>query len=269
MLFEAIVFGLLGLIVGSFLNVVILRHGARTLGGRSGCMACGRQLQWFDMIPVLSWVFLRGKCRSCRAVISVQYPLVEALTAVLFVLIGLSALGIFVKILSLAIAGFLVIIAAYDLRHTIIPDEWSYGFAGLAFLVTLAGLVGEGETLNILLSLLAGPLAAFPLFALWAISQGKWMGLGDPKLALGIGWLLGVPAGLYAVFFAFVIGAVISVFILMPLEYVRNKSGITHLGAARPGLTMKSEVPFGPFLVASCIVVWGALMYGMPILFFI
>lgn len=266
---EGIVFGLLGLIAGSFLNVVILRHGARTLGGRSGCMACGCQLRWFDMVPVLSWILLRGKCRSCRAAISIQYPLVEALTAGLFILIGLSPLGTFVKILSLGIVGLLVVIAVYDLRHTIIPDEWAYSFAGLGFLVTLAGLAGERETLDLVLSLLAGPIAAFPLFALWAISEGRWMGLGDPKLALGIGWLLGVPAGLYAVFFAFVIGAVVSVFVLIPVEYLRNKNGITHLGPARPGLTMKSEVPFGPFLVAGCCIVWGAMMYGIHISFFI
>lgn len=267
---EAIVFGLLGLIVGSFLNVVILRHGARSIGGRSGCMACGRQLRWFEMLPVLSWIALRGRCRSCRAWISIQYPLVEVLTAGLFILIGLAPIGIVLKTLGLCIAALLVCITVYDLRHTIIPDEWAYAFAALAFGVTLVGMANGGGETSIVLSLLAGPLAAFPLFALWTVSHGKWMGLGDPKLALGIGWLLGASMGLYAVFLAFVIGAAVSVFILLPFEYMRQViSGITRLGAPRQGFTMKSEVPFGPFLIASCMYVWSASVYGLPLPFFI
>jgi len=266
---EAIVFGLLGLIVGSFLNVVILRHGARSLGGRSACMACGRQLRWFDMIPVLSWLAFRGRCRSCHARISTQYPAVEALTAALFILIGLAPIGLFVKALSLCIAALLVCIAVYDLRHTIIPDEWVYAFAALAFGVTLAGAANGGDETSIALSLFAGPLTAFPLFVLWFISRGKWMGLGDPKLALGIGWFLGAVAGLYAVFLAFVIGALVSVFILLPFEYIRHACGITRLGAARQGFTMKSEVPFGPFLIVSCMYVWFAITYGLPLPLFI
>jgi len=270
MLIEAIVYGLFGLIVGSFLNVVILRHGARTLGGRSGCMACGRQLRWYDMIPVLSWIFLGGKCRSCRARISVQYPLVEALTTLLFIAVGLAPISLLVKILGFGIAALLVVIAVYDIRHTIIPDEWAYAFAALAFIVSLVEIMNGGGETNVTLILLAGPLAAFPLFALWAVSHGRWMGLGDPKLALGIGWLLGPFMGLYAVFLAFVIGAVISVFVILPIDHLRHvASGITRLGAPRPGLTMKSEVPFGPFLIASCCLVWYASVYGLPLPLFI
>ncbi len=261
----ASVFGLFGLIVGSFLNVIILRHGVRSIGGRSGCMSCGRQLLWYDMIPVLSWVLLRGRCRGCAGSISLQYPLVEAATGVLFASIGaVPFFGIFYKILFCIIAAILVCITVYDFLHTIIPDSWAYVFDALAFLVMgPVFLVGQTPPL---LYLLAGPLAALPLFALWLFSQGKWMGLGDAKLALGIGWLLGPALGLFAIFGAFVIGAIVSVGILLPLPHITRAlytSGITLRQKPAGGFTMKSEIPFGPFLILSCIIIWFATLYGI------
>jgi len=259
-------FGLFGLIIGSFLNVVILRRGARTVGGRSGCLSCGAPLRWYDLVPVVSWVALRGRCRACGSRISVQYPLVEASTAVLFACIGASDLSIPMQIISLIIIALLILITVYDLRHTIIPDEWSYTFAILAFISASSFAIGSGWT-GIFSLIIAGPLCALPLFALWLISRGRWMGLGDAKLALGIGFLLGQGTGLFAVFFAFVIGAVISVCFLLPYSYVRARFGITRLGAGGAGFTMKSEVPFGPFLIASTLLVWLMTIYGMPIPF--
>jgi leader peptidase (prepilin peptidase)/N-methyltransferase len=212
----AVTFGLFGLVIGSFLNVVILRRGARTVGGRSGCLSCGAPLRWFDLIPVISWIALRGRCRSCGSRISKQYPLVEASTAILFGLIGGAPnLSIPMQIVSLCIIALLVLITTYDLRHTIIPDSWSYAFAFLAFISSSAFAIGGGWT-GVIALIIAGPLCALPLFALWLVSRGQWMGLGDAKLALGIGFLLGQGAGLFAVFFAFVVGAVVSVFILLP-----------------------------------------------------
>jgi leader peptidase (prepilin peptidase) / N-methyltransferase len=266
---ETIVFGVLGLIIGSFLNVVILRHGARSLGGRSGCIACGTQLGWFEIIPVFSWLALRARCRYCGARISIQYPLVEVGTAVLFALIGGAPLSLFSQAINIIIAALLVIIVVYDIRHTIIPNEWVYAFAFLAFIASLAGTVGETDEINFVLFLFAGPLAAFPLFALWFISRGRWMGLSDAKLALGIGWLLGVSFGLYAVFFAFVIGAVVCVFIILPFKYITHVFWITRSNDLQTGFAMESDVPFGPFLIASCVLAWCAMMYGIRVpLFF-
>ena len=114
--------------------------------------------------------------------------------------------------------------------------------------------------------LLAGPLAALPLFSLWAVSRGAWMGFGDVKLALGMGWLLGPWSGLFAVFFAFVIGSVV----LVPLMLIERR--VTHTvsyGEQPAGLTMKSEVPFGPFLVISTFIVWFSLLYGIDIAAFV
>ncbi|OGG50409.1 hypothetical protein A3C18_00560 [Candidatus Kaiserbacteria bacterium RIFCSPHIGHO2_02_FULL_54_11b] len=261
---SAIVFGLFGLIVGSFLNVVVLRHGVRSIGGRSGCMSCGAQLRWYDMLPVVSWLALGGRCRACRARISPQYPFVEATTAILFGFIGASSLSILPQVISCLILALLVAISVYDLRHTIIPDEWAYAFAGLAFVSQfLLPLSGE---FNPWWFVFAGPVVAAPLFALWLFSGGRWMGLGDAKLALGIGWLLGPVLGIFAVFGAFVVGAIVSVGILLPLPRIVRALytlGITSADIGAGGFTMKSEIPFGPFLIFSCIIIWFATLYGI------
>ncbi|HVM73901.1 MAG TPA: prepilin peptidase [Candidatus Paceibacterota bacterium] len=271
-IFYALVYGLFGLVIGSFLNVVIIRRGARTLGGRSGCLSCGARLAWYDLIPVLSWLALRGRCRTCNASISLQYPLVEASTAMLFALIGLSPLPIAMQAVSLAIIAFLVLITVYDLRHTIIPDEWSYSFALLAFAAGLPFALQQGLESGLVPLLIAGPLCALPLFALWLVSRGRWMGLGDAKLSLGIGFLLGIGPGLLAIFFAFLIGAFVSVFVLLPYSYLRylllqmqGSKRITRFRLTTKGFTMRSEVPFGPFLVLGTLVVWLCSIYRLPL----
>lgn len=261
-------FCLFGLIIGSFLNVVVLRRDMQSIGGRSECLSCGVQLRWYDMIPVISWLWLRGRCRDCGSAISVQYPLVEASTAALFALIGASTLvnEPALAALALVIAALLVAISAYDILHTIIPDRWAYMFAGLS--IAYLAVQGIPDGASVIAHALSGPVAALPIAALWAVSRGEWIGLGDAKLSLGIGWLLGPVYGIGAVFFAFVIGAVVSVFILIPLPHVLlylKKKGIVRFRGTAPELTMKSEVPFGPFLVASCLIVWFSLLYSLPL----
>ena len=261
-----LIFGLFGLTVGSFLNVLIVRHGARSLAGRSACMSCGRTIEWHDLVPVVSWLALRGRCRYCRSRISIQYPLVEVATGILFAFVGASPAPLIARVLGLFIAALLVAITVYDLRHTIIPDGWVYAFALLALASSLLSLGANGR--EVLIVLLSGPLLAAPLAALWFFSRGTWMGLGDAKLALGIGWLLGWYWGTIAIFLAFMLGALIAVGVLLPPPYILrtlHSIGITSLGLARRGYTMKSEVPFGPFLIASCLFVWFMTLYVIPI----
>ena len=254
------VFGILGLIIGSFLNVVVLRRGARALEGRSACMSCGKLLAWYDMIPVFSWLMLFGRCRHCGSRISVQYPLVEGSTAVLFALIGGAPhASFFYQTVACIIIALLVAIAAYDFLHTIIPDAWAYSFAGLAL---VCGLVFGLVPGTWYLELIAGPIAALPLFLLWLVSAGKWMGLGDAKLALGIGWLLGPAVGIVAIMSSFILGTLI----LIPWMLAGRL--ITHMQGGRSaatGITMKSEVPFGPFLILSCLLFWLSQLYGVPL----
>ena len=229
----------------------------------------GRNSRWLDTIPVFSWILLYGKCRRCYAHISPQYPLVEATTALLFALIGYSVpstaypYALPLIVVYLAIAALLVAIAVYDIRHTIIPDTWVYMFGILAFVSTvLHGLPNNSAWIEFLF---AGPIAASPLFFLWLVSGGRWMGLGDAKLALGIGWLLGPILGITAVFFAFVIGALVSVGILLPLPHLIRFLGITSLDKLHVGFTMRSEIPFGPFLIFSCIIIWLSILYDVNI----
>jgi len=261
---EAALFGIFGLIVGSFLNVLILRHGVRSLGGRSACPHCERTLRWYELIPVFSYIALRARCRSCKARISPQYVIVELLTGALFLMIGAAPIELIARLIALAIAALLLAIAVYDLYHTIIPDRWVYSAGGLAILALFLTPV---PIPTLLWFIAAGPLAALPLFALWALSRGRWMGFGDVKLALVMGWLLGVSDGVQAVFLAFVIGALVSVCVLLPLPSIIARLRTWGIARSDGGksYTMKSEVPFGPFLIASCFLVWLTQMYGIEI----
>lgn len=264
----ALVFGVFGLIVGSFLNVLILRWGVRAITGRSSCGSCGRVLLWYELIPLLSWFLLLGRCRTCKAWISLQYPFVEGGTAILFTLIGIAPLPPSSIVLAVPIVSLLLAIAVYDLRHTLIPDAWVYILAVLALLSQFLFL--PYEMLNIPFIVLAGPLVALPLFALWFFSRGMWMGFGDVKLAFAIGWLLGFPDGLLALFLAFSIGGVVGSMLLFfssPTWRVLRKRFTPSLWSRRETLayTMKSEVPFGPFLVVATLIVWISHMHGLSI----
>ncbi|MEX0930164.1 MAG: prepilin peptidase [Candidatus Paceibacterota bacterium] len=257
---------LLGLIVGSFLNVVILRYntGRSFTAGRSICFACGKLLHWFENIPVLSYVLLRGACRGCKSKISIQYPLIEIATGLLFLAAWLSVTGamdhglwttdfsrlgtdvIIPTLFYFAAFSLLVIIFVYDFYHKIIPDVFSYSFAALA----LTGLIVAGYLSGVdtvfWLDLAAGPILFIPFWALWYFSGGTWMGLGDGKLVLGIGWFLGLVNGVSAVVLAFWVGAVAAI-ILLVLQSLNIRIPI--LGE----LGRKSAIPFGPFLVIGTI----------------
>ncbi|MDD5068135.1 MAG: prepilin peptidase [Candidatus Pacebacteria bacterium] len=258
-------FGLLvfifGLIIGSFLNVVILRYNTgTTIGGRSYCFSCGKILRWYELVPLLSFLIQLGKCRSCKAKISWQYPLVEFSTGVLFVL---TALRFQFEVSSLptilfyfVIESLLVIITVYDIRHKIIPDGLVYAFALLSLgRMILLYFYPIPFTLHpVPFDFLAGPiLFLFPFFFLWFISKGRWMGLGDAKLSLGIGWFLGLAYGVSAIILGFWIGAGVSVLLLLFQKIMRGKTSLISL----PGnLTMKSEIPFGPFLILGALLVF-------------
>jgi len=143
-LFLTIIFFVFGLIIGSFLNVVILRlNTQKTFGGRSACMSCQNKLNWHDLIPVFSFLGLKGRCKNCKTKISMQYPLVELGTGLIFGLLFLKFKDIFFwDTLSFSFTyayyaimfSLLVVIAVYDLRHKIIPDSLSFTFCLLAFL---------------------------------------------------------------------------------------------------------------------------------------
>lgn len=245
----AIIFFVFGLIVGSFLNVVILRFNTkRSLGGRSACMSCQNRLNFLELIPLVSFFVLLGRCRNCKTKISIQYPIVEFATGMIFVALFLKFSYMFwffspaVFILTWTYCAFmfsiLLVITAYDLKHKIIPDKLSLLFGVLAFISLFffgSNLVNFHFYPHIpsILSFFSGPLIAFPFFLFWFVSSGKWMGFGDVKLALGLGWFLGFLLGLSALVLAFFIGAIVGIFLII----------------SRKGYGMKSEIPFAPYLV--------------------
>lgn len=228
-----------GAIIGSFLNVVSLRFNTgMTLGGRSKCLSCGTTLTWKELVPIASFMAQKGSCKKCKSKISWQYPLVEFVAGLLFVLVLVtypptSALAAVSTAVYLITACLLLVITAYDIKHKIIPDRFVYAFAAIALL----GLfVGGSSWLHMpsWSALVAGPLLALPFALLWLVSRGTWMGLGDAKLTLGIGWLLGFSAGVNALVLAFWVAAVASVAWLF---LVHRKF--------RP----RTEIPFGPYLI--------------------
>ena len=227
-----------GAIIGSFLNVVILRYNTgRSVQGRSGCFSCGKKLRWSELVPIFSFLAQKGKCRTCQSHISWQYPLVEVITGLLFLAVfwreGFAPQIIF----FLTIISLFVVLMVYDIRHKIIPNGFVYAISLLA----LARLfwLAPGYLPSIW-ELLAGPILFLPFFLLWWLSRGRWMGLGDGKLALAMGWLLGLSGGIAAVLLAFWAGLIASIALLV----------------ASRKLTMKSEIPFAPFLILSTIAVY-------------
>jgi len=223
---------ILGLAVGSFLNCVIYRleTGGSFLRGRSFCPHCKHLLGWPDLIPVLSFLILKGRCRYCHQKISPQYPLVELATGILFAA-TLYFTG--VELLYFIIGGFLVVIFVYDLKHFIIPDKVIYPAIAIAAICNFSAWPSA-----------LGAAAFFGAIVL--ISRGKWMGVGDIKLGFLMGLILGFPNILVALFLAFLIGAIIGVGVI-----ISGKK------------TLKSEVPFGPFLVTGTII---SLFWGQKII---
>ncbi len=235
---------LFGLCIGSFLNVVIYRlnTGMPVWIGRSKCTSCAKTLKWYELIPVFSFLAQMGSCRSCKTKISWQYIIVELVTATIFV-------GLFLRLFQYYVApedvlatfvyltfqwSLLIVIFVYDLKHKIIPDLLAFLFAGLALIVSFSSTPS-------VLTVLAGPAVALPFFLIWLVSRGRWMGFGDVKLALGIGWFLGISQGLAAITVGVWVGALV---------------GLGLIAFRRKHVSLKTEIPFAPFLIIGIAIVF-------------
>jgi len=242
-----------GLIIGSFLNCAIWRlyKEESFLFGKSYCPSCRHDLGFWDLFPLFSYLFLKGKCRYCGHKISIQYPLVEFVTAVLFCLIYfyfgpvnvLFSFNFFQVIFWWIMVSFLIVIFVFDLKYYIIPDETIYPaiiFSIIWIIYTFSfGAIGGTDLIYTILSALGASLF---FFLIWFFSKGMAMGFGDVKLAILIGLLLGYPKVILGLFLGFLFGAIIgSVLILL------KKKGF------------KSEIPFGPFLLVGLLIslFWG------------
>ncbi len=237
-----ITFFIFGLIVGSFLNVVIIRlETAETLLGRSFCRHCKRQIAWYDNIPLLSFVLLRGECRGCETKISWQYPIVEFLTGVTFLLIASlfivpgSLASYYETVWLIGLVSALIVIGAYDFRTMEIPVSALY-FAALWTGWWLVVLEGDLVWMDFFASRLGeGFIGAVLIgglfFALVFFSKETWMGWGDVWLGavagLVVGWKLALP------FLTLSFGAGALFGLLLLLKHKKH---------------LKSPIPFGPFL---------------------
>ncbi|MBU3968644.1 prepilin peptidase [Patescibacteria group bacterium] len=249
----SISFFVFGAILGSFINVVSLRYNTGlNLSGRSKCFSCSKTLHFFELIPIFSFIFLRGKCSKCKSKIFIQYPIVEFTMAILsfllFIKFGLSLETFY----FIFIFCLLLIITIYDFRHKIIPEGVVYLFILFSFLFIFFDMNELIFRIPNIYNIISGPIVAFPLFFLWFISGGKWIGLGDSKLLLGIGFLLGVFGGLSALALAFWVGAIFSLGLIF-LNKILNEKELSLNGKR---ITMKSEVPFAPFIIIGFMIVF-------------
>lgn len=244
------IFFVLGTIIGSFLNVVVLRLGTgeSIAFGRSRCYSCGTELRWYELVPLFSFFVQGGRCRTCRSRISIQYAIVEFLTGAIFavVIARLTAIptdftGFAAVAAELAFWSAFIALVVYDLRHKILPDSLSAVVAGAALIFWVLG----GAVIAALWS--AFTIAAF-FAAMWLVSGGRWMGLGDAKLFFGTGLFLGWPIALLATLFSFWSGALVGIVLMI---FQRN-------------VTMKTELPFAPFIFFGVFVArfWGEVIIG-------
>lgn len=245
----------LGLIVGSYLNVVIHRlpRGISTVLPRSRCPGCGAAIRAADNVPVLSWVLLGGRCRACRARISWRYPLIEAATAALF-LASFLRFGLSFEAPAAALFSALMLtLAMIDFDHMILPDKLTW--PGVALGILLQPLLPwarlwEGPWGAVAGAAFGALLGAGVLLAVWLgwylLRKEEGMGLGDVKMLAAIGAFLGWQGVLVSLFFASLSGAVVGLLLM----------ALGRLGAG-------SKLPFGIFLALGGVI---ALFFGDPLI---
>jgi prepilin signal peptidase PulO-like enzyme (type II secretory pathway) len=214
------------------------------------CPDCRHILAWYDLVPLFSWLWLGGKCRYCKKPISTQYPIVEALMAILFIWSYLvwnfsASLSYLLFGTWLLLVVALVILAVYDLKWMILPDKVMLAILVLAVIKIILASIQSGSWHTLLGYLVAALLGGGFFYALYALGKGKWMGGGDVKLVFCMGLILGLKGLGVALVLGFTSAAVISVLLI-----VLHKA------------SRKSLIPFGPFLIAAT---FFAQLYGEQI----
>ncbi len=233
----------LGMCVGSFINVLVSRFGEKNRSwyqGRSICDHCGRQLKWWENIPLFSYLFLGGKCRTCHSPIPWQYPFIELGTGILFLIPNSKILiskhqSFLLFTIYLLLITFLLIVFLFDLKYMLIPD-WT--IISLIFFTLAINFINH-QSLIINHNFFSALGASAFLGLLYLITKGKGMGLGDVKFSFFMGLFLGWPKIVVGFYLAFLTGAIIGVILIL---MGRKKFG--------------QLVPFGPFLVLGTFISW-------------
>lgn len=253
-MFVFIIIFLLGLCVGSFLNVVICRLPEKRsiIRGRSACPRCKEPIKWLDLIPLVSFFILKTRCRKCKEKISWQYPLVELATGLMFLLLAWHheanvnlANPFFFR--DMVFASALIIVFTTDLKCSLIFDAVVVPMMAFALFVNVFLLGTASNYVDVVFNLIFAAIvgAAFFFVQYW-LSKRKWLGAGDIRLGLLMGLMLGWPNVLAAIFVAYILGAAVSVILL-----------ITKIKK------LKSEVPLGVFLTFATMIM---LLYGNEII---
>ena len=233
-----------GLCLGSFLNVVVFRidNLKSVLLSRSKCLSCKKELKFYDMIPVLSYLILRGKCRNCGEKISVQYLLVEGWFGICSLLLYLN-FGIGFSLFFYLIVFFgLSVVAVYDYKNELIPEEFSWA----VLLISIGGAFYAGG-FGFLASIVGGLIFGGLVFLMYFLSKEKWMGEGDVKIAATSGILAGFPVVFVSMFGSFLLGSIFGIIFM-----IFKKKG------------MKDSLPFSPFIILSSFlsVLYGEKLYN-------
>lgn len=245
----------IGTIVGSFVNVVVYRsvRDEDWVHGRSQCEECGKTIHWYDNIPLLSFIFLKGKCRYCKKTIGITHPVVEFLTGSLFVWwywggtlffkLTDAPFQVIQPLFWLVIGIILLLIVITDLLYYLIPDSAVISLTIITLLYRVL-LLSNGimQLEDFLWSLLGVTMASGFFAGLWYLTKGKGMGFGDVKLMIPVALLVGWPHIIMTIFISFILGAVVGV-------------GLITAGKKKFG----QHLPFGPFIIASTIItlIWG------------
>jgi len=241
---------------GSFANVCIYRlpKNKQVFTDRSFCPKCKKKIKWFDNIPLVSFLFLNGKCRSCKKKIPLQYFIIEFLAGLGFLFIFLSFDNYYSIILLMALFLIYLMILFIDLKHFIIPDILNYGIIVLAIIKNFLPNLDLIFTQDIMLSLaggIVGYLSIWLIIYLYKqIRKKEGMGLGDAKLMAGIGLLFGwqsIPLVLF-------IASLLALFVAMP-SLMKKKKGL------------KSKIPFAPYLITAGLVyfLYGNIIYKIAL----
>jgi prepilin signal peptidase PulO-like enzyme (type II secretory pathway) len=238
-----------GLIYGSFLNVVILRWDdwVSILNGRSSCPSCKTNLKWYDLIPIVSFASLAGRCRYCQKPISWQYPFVELASAVLvtagfmkfFPASGDLTMAIMAFVAYLVVIGALLAVFFHDLYEMLVPDLLAYILLATALIVGVYFYGWQSALYGLLVGLLPISLLVYP-------SKGTWMGEGDVKIAAALGALVGYPNAIAFMALAFIIGGLYGAVALLASK-----------------VKMRTAVPFAPFMIIGAMIVF---FYGQEII---
>ena len=232
-----------GLIIGSFLNMVIYRmHAKESFSGRSHCTKCNKLIVWYDNIPVVSYLILSGSCRGCNKPISPYYPAVELAVAILFTLTFVAlapimeATAIVELVVMWAFISVLVVIFVYDLKWYLILDKVTLPAIVFAFLANL--YLGVSWWSLLLAAIIGGGFFLLQFL----VSKGRWIGGGDIRLGFLMGMMVGYPMILVALMLAYLIGTAVS----LPLVFLGKRG-------------MGDKIPFGTFLALSTVL---TLLYG-------